>query len=577
MGGGLMQLVAYGVQDVYLTGNPQITFFKVVYRRHTNFAVEPIEQTFQGSPDFGKTVTAQINRNADLITKMYIKVDLKKTEAGVRYGWVRRLGHAMIDEVKMSIGGTNIEKQYGDWLNIWYELSHQTGQERGYSKMIGDVDELKNITVSKQEYTMYVPLQFWFCRNNGLALPLIALQYHDTRVEIKFRQLDDLVNYKVAGGLSGNNGKRPSTDLSMGDALLLVDYVYLDAEERKKFAQAAHEYLIDVIQHTGDETASSTTEKYKLTFNHPSKALYWAIKLGRYSDGSSYVAWATDGNWTAACERFAKLLWLSTRRGIEYAGVGGWNIRVAEAGGEVASPVARSELSASVLALLAKVTAQLVFATDLDGTADAGAVAPATVENVTLLSNTLSIADCSQTVAQLAFPDTHSAFDTGVAEASAAATTNTQAIPGKASSSQFINDHACVIRDHANYGIFADGSENPVQTGLLQLNSLDRFSKRDGNYFNYVQPYQHHTRTPADGINTYSFALNPEDHQPSGTANFSRIDNTTLILTLGNRLADSNTGFPATWLGSNSVAKVYATNYNVLRIMSGMGGLAYSN
>jgi hypothetical protein len=178
MGGGLMQLVAYGAQDVYLTGSPQITFFKVVYRRHTNFAVEPIPQTFNGASDFGRTVTCTINRNGDLITNMYVNISLASV-TGVTYdfGYVRRLGHAIVQHYKIEIGGSKIDEQYGDWLNIWYELTHKGGQERGYAKMIGDVPELNAInTNDKPAYQLYVPLQFWFNRNAGLALPLIALK-----------------------------------------------------------------------------------------------------------------------------------------------------------------------------------------------------------------------------------------------------------------------------------------------------------------------------------------------------------------------------------------------------------------
>ena len=190
MGGGLMQLVAYGAQDVYLTGSPQITFFKVVYRRHTNFSVEPIPQTFNGASDFGRTVTCTINRNGDLITNMYVNINLAPVtdiSGGDDFGYVRRLGLAIVQHYKIEIGGSKLDEQYGDWLNIWYELSHKTGQERGYSRMVGDVPELTNInTTNKPQYLMYVPLQFWFNRNNGLALPLIALQYHDVRVTIDF-------------------------------------------------------------------------------------------------------------------------------------------------------------------------------------------------------------------------------------------------------------------------------------------------------------------------------------------------------------------------------------------------------
>ena len=243
MGGGLMQLVAYGAQDVYLSGNPQITFFKVVYRRHTNFSVEPIQQTWNGAADFGRTVTCNINRNGDLITNMYVAVKLNAATKASAWGYVNRLGHAMVESCKIEIGGSKIDEHYGDWLNVWYELTHKVGQERGYAKMIGDVPELTAVNADAvRAYQMYVPLQFWFNRNNGLALPLIALQYHDVRVTLKFRELSACVNYV---------GAAPSSSSLMADSYLLIDYVYLDSEERKRFAQASHEYLIEQLQFTG--------------------------------------------------------------------------------------------------------------------------------------------------------------------------------------------------------------------------------------------------------------------------------------------------------------------------------------
>jgi len=171
-----MQLVAYGAQDVYLSGSPEVTFFKVVYRRHTNFSVEPIEQTFNGTCDFGKTVTCEVNRNGDLVTKMYLYLELDAvTSKEVQWGYVRRLGHAIIDEVDVEVGGSTIDEQYGEWLNIWYELTHKTGQERGYEQMIGDVSALTNVSSDDMPaHKLYIPFQFWFNRNNGLALPLIA-------------------------------------------------------------------------------------------------------------------------------------------------------------------------------------------------------------------------------------------------------------------------------------------------------------------------------------------------------------------------------------------------------------------
>jgi len=372
-----MQLVAYGAQDIYLSGNPQITFFKVVYRRHTNFSMESIEQTFNGSADFGRKVTCTISRNGDLIHRIYLQAELPSAGAA----WA---GHKLIKSVEIEIGGQRIDKHYGDWLHIWNELSQTAGHEDGYKAMVrGSAPNpaFTDASGADEDATniVYVPLQFWFCRNPGLALPLIALQYHEVKINLEFGAAADVLTQTATG---------TSTD-NLVNASLFVDYIYLDTDERRRFAQVSHEYLIEQLQFTGDESANN---KIKLNFNHPVKELVWVEK---------------DSD----------------------AGVG----------------------------------------------------------------------------------DYVTSYD----------------------------------------------------TAKLQLNGHERFAPRPAQYFQLVQPYQHHERVPVNsGINVYSFALKPEEHQPSGTCNMSRIDNATLNLTN---------------VDPTNVVKVFAVNYNVLRVMSGMGGLAYSN
>jgi hypothetical protein len=527
MGGGLMQLVAYGAQDVYLTGNPQITFFKVVYRRHTNFSVEPIQQVFNGAADFGRTVTCNLNRNGDLITNMYAVVQLAATgTSSVEWGYVRRLGYALIEETKVEIGGSKIDEQYGDWLNIWYELSHKVGQERGHAAMIGDDDQHRVMSLeARAASTLYVPLAFWFNRHNGLALPLIALQYHDVRVTIKYRVATDCINHK------GANAQVP---VKMSDSYLLIDYVFLDSEERKRFAQASHEYLIEQLQFTGSESlTTNTNNKYRLNFNHPSKYLVWAPHLEVHDSVTQWVAYADDGDWMASRERFAKLLWLASRTGLDMTSPDAPVIATGTAG-EVVQPVIIGGVNDKVTTLIGKIEAQLVFA---DGSGNAAA----SLGNVVVLSNKLTAEDMTVPVSKLDCDTAGNAF---------------------------LASNGVSVVDHFNYGRWVDCTANPVSTAKLQLNGHDRFQQRDGNYFNYVQPFQHFSNTPADGVNVYSFALKPEDHQPSGTCNFSRIDNATLNVGLA---ANTVTG------SGDDNLNIYTVNYNVLRVMSGMAGTAYSN
>ena len=413
MGGGLLQLVAYGAQDVYLTGNPQITFFKVVYRRHTNFAIESIQQTFNGVSSYNNSISVTVSRNGDLINRAYLQVNVPKladyadgSSSAPRY--VNYYGLRLVKEVVVEIGGQQIDKHYSDWMYIWNELSLPMGKKHGYDEMVGaDGSELSGAT---DKTMLYIPLEFWFCRNVGLALPLIALQYHEVKFKLTFDSMANCI------------ANAPSTGVeSRLDASMWIDYIFLDTDERRRFAQLSHEYLIEQLQFTGQETFSgSGNNRYKLNFNHPCKELVWVAK--------------------------------------------------------------RSDLSA------------WYDYTDADNKDTTGG--------------------------------------------------------------------------STYYPVKTVGS-NPVTNCLLQLNGNDRFAARAGSYFNFVQPYQHHSNIPSNkGINVYSFALKPEEHQPSGTLNMSRIDTAVLSFeSTANYLSSSQ----------SSTAHIYAVNYNVLRIMSGMGGLAYSN
>ena len=311
MGGGLMQLVAYGAQDVYLTGNPQITFWKVTYRRHTNFAMESIEQTFNGQADFGRRVQCTISRNGDLAYRTYLQVTLpeinqKDAPAGGKCfaRWLDCLGEQLISMVEVEIGGQRIDRQYGDFMHIWNQLTLTSEQESGYNKMIGNTTQLTYLTDplfadvatacgaasvpeavcaprnALPETTLYVPLQFWFCRNPGLALPLIALQYHEVKITIEMRPMDECLFAvsKVVGAAGANVKCNDAYSKSLVAASLYVDYIFLDTDERRRMAQNPHEYLIEQLQFTGDESIGSSSNKIKLNFNHPCKELVWVVQ-----------------------------------------------------------------------------------------------------------------------------------------------------------------------------------------------------------------------------------------------------------------------------------------------------------
>jgi len=380
MSGGLMQIVARGAQDKYLSVDPEITFWKTMHRRHTNFAMESIEQTFNGSVSSNGKVSATISRNGDLVHRVWLEIDLPGTGGAIAGGTSTststgtRSGdetvYDAIDNISIEIGGTRCDRHYGAWMKYWDELSCPAGKRGGLDSLV-KVKKVDAVDTATATQKLRVPLSFWFCREAGQALPLIALQYHEVKINVEFNSLE--ANTKAS---------------------LWVDYIYLDTEERQRFARSGHEYLIEQVQTTGAESTGATSSKIRLNFNHPVKELVWVHSKG--------------------VQTFAK----------------------------------------------------------------------------------------------------------------------------------------------------------------LQLNGHDRFAKRDAAYFSHVQRYQHHTASGsaaagvAGTINMYSFALEPEKLQPSGTCNFSRIDNATLHL--------EGTGMDGSTSGGGT-ATVYATNYNVLRIKNGMGGLAYSN
>ena len=449
-----------------------------IYRRHTNFSIESIEQTFNGQADWNKKVTCTISRNGDLIHRVYLRVLLPNVTLtapstannSVGFRWLNWLGHILIKSVEVEIGGQRIDKHYGEWLHIWNELTQTAGHSLGYSNMVGNTPDLTEVSwihnagtstpvtnaelnannqvVIKGKY-LYVPLQFWFCTSPGLALPLIALQYHEVKVNLELRDVKDC--YWAGTSAAVTPASNWVTNLSavnpasLEQPSLYVDYIYLDTDERRRFAQVSHEYLITQLQFTGDESTSQTANKFKMSFNHPVKELIWVVQPDSHLlDGETGKQWFnfTDDN-------------------------------------DVSSAV-----------------------DVLGGGASGGA--------------------------------------------------------------QWVQTST-----------FFGKGENPVDRCKIQLNGHDRFSERDGRYFNLLQPYQHHENVPSKGINVYSFGLQPEGHQPSGTCNMSRIDNATLNLTLTSKAVVVPNSSPAQ--SRSCRVKIFAINYNVLRIMSGMGGLAYSN
>jgi hypothetical protein len=565
MGGGLMQLIAYGPQDIYLTGNPQITFFKVVFKRHTNFSIEPIQQSWNSTADFGRSVTCIINRTGDLISNMHVVISLPVIDAcsNIIWGYVNRLGHALINETKVEIGGQLIDEQYGDWLNIWYELT-VVDMKESYMNMIGDIPSLTNInTLAKPAYNLYIPLQFWFNRHYGLALPIIALQYHDIRISVQLNDWVNIINYR------GSNV--PITPV-MTNCFLLIDYIYLDSDERKKFAQVSHEYLIEQLQFNGSEVLTSQYNTYKLNFNHPCKYIVWTPHLDMYYNRNLWLTHmnVTNGNWKNATDLFAKLMSISCSTippgvttiltpTIDSSGIflpAAYCIDLSnnpiKQGGIVS--LYNYPTGGFTQTMLSKVKIMWIVDNVLYDISGNITMIQIVLDNGIIISNTLSSQDISIPI-------------------------NILSIGANKTALAIFNLYGISILNNFVYSNFLDGTDNPVIQAKIQLNGHDRFQILDGNYFNYVQPYQFFSNTPVDGINVFSFALKPQEYQPTGTCNFSRIDNASLEVNLGLYNTTTDQSSYSMYLGNNynSLLNIYTSNYNVLRIMSGMAGLAFVN
>ena len=529
MGGGLMQLVAYGAQDIYLTGNPQITFFKVVYRRHTNFSMETVQQTISGSSkspaegDSPTSGTVTISRNGDLVYKVYVR-GVSSSEANSTDG------NDLVSEVELEIGGQRIDKQTSEWMKVWNELTTPYSKALGLLSMTGgdgfwghSSDSRYNTSVNQ----CHIPLQFWFCRNPGLALPLIALQYHE--VKLKFTW---------------------GAQTYATDCTVWCDYIYLDTDERRRFAQVSHEYLIEQIQIQSGSDASSQ----KLNFNHPVKELIWTEKGGSENQQTfdNKTKLQLNGH-----DRFSEQVkeYFLLRQPYDYhTSVPQCNLPFGmhhKHTGKRAHPkrITVKDIGNNVIGIQQDAHSlitglRLVFENDVTFTASGGNVGygVGTANDGSDDSIVTTVVDGITNDASVTQKKNHHidlvlAVPVGTSDNPHAASTSKRTI--------YIN----ITTDNA--------PTSPVKDIVVLMTTHPLISVQ--------KPFGHHpslTSQFSGLINCYSFALKPEEHQPSGTCNFSRIDNAKLIFNGGT---------------SPNLSNIYAVNYNVLRIMSGMGGLAYSN
>jgi hypothetical protein len=295
--GGLLQLVALGKQDVFLTGNPQMTWFKMVYRRYTNFAIESQPMYFDGTPDFGKRITCLVPRRGDLLNQVLLEVTLPALTLtdGTPISYVNSIGHALIQEITLEIGEQEIDRQTGEWMEIWSNYTTTKDKQTGFYNMIGKVDGYSPPTLFGP-LKLYIPLRFWFCKNPGMALPLVALQYHPIRINLTLRPLNQLFfSQALTTPACVNLETKPA---SITDLMLWGDYVFLDVEERRRFVSSTHEYLIEQIQYTAPIPIApgATSGSLALEFNHPVRELFWYVQrdiMSRYHEFFNYSSLGT--------------------------------------------------------------------------------------------------------------------------------------------------------------------------------------------------------------------------------------------------------------------------------------------
>ena len=445
-GGGLLQLVAVGKQDLFLTGNPQISFFKMVYRRHTNFATESQPMYFDGTPNFGQRLTCLIPRRGDLLGRVYLDVTLPRitdTEGNV-LSYTNSIGHALIQEITFEVGEQEIDRQTGEWMEIWTQLTTPAGQRDALNELIGRFEPYYPINLIpgalSEGLRLLIPLQFYFCRNPGLYLPLLALQYSPIRINITLRPLQQLFWIPPPNPEDQSMWKPAcSTTVScttqITNMMLWGEYVYLDVEERRQFVSASHEYIIEQVQYTPPYsiTAHQNTATIDVEFNHPLKEFIFVVQRDEMINRNEWFNYS--------------------------------NLAIGES-------------------------------------------VPALVQ-------------------------------------------------------PYMNSNAPCQR------------MDLIASAKLQLDGYDRFMVRGPTYFRLEQPYDHHTTTPVDSfIYNYSFALQPEAAQPTGTMNASRIDSIVWQIQMNPVL--TNPMIPEWQQRGNCHIVVYGQNYNVFRVINGFGGLLFT-
>lgn len=489
---GILDLVAHGVQDIYLIGNPQLTFFKSVFKRHTNFSMESVLINMDGVIDFGNKITVTIPKKGDLMHTMIMEFDLPALSTTTTFPgsssiatgnlkYIDNIGYGMIEYADIKIGGNIIDRQYGEWMNIWSELSDNESQKQGLDILLDRTGNLNN-TGNK---TVYIPFKYWFCRNIGLSLPLIALQYHDVEFEVQLRPLSQLTtfgeySYYTASGSAGS----PIISLVKPD---IDNTPNLDTDIRGKILVTSDGTEYFISQTTLISGFGTNSSPYQITLNSNLASTLTNDTIYIKPNGQLASTPSIED-----CRLFVDYIYLDNYEKKEFA-------------------ITKHRY--------------LIDQVQFSGTES---IDSGIIDNKFQLNFNLPIKELFWTLQLDKVSRTNDLFN---------------------------------YSDNVAEGIVKG---NTLNKATILFNGLERFTERDGEYFRIIQPYQKHSRVPNKFFYIYSFSLKPEEFQPSGCSNFSKIDRVDLDLTMNSGLDMIN-------------LKVYALNYNILRIFNGMGGIAFTN
>jgi len=592
MSGAILQLNSIGQQDRFLTDNPQLSFFKNSYKRYTNFSKETTEHFLSGNTrnSLGTEVLCDIKSGyGDLLSKIYLKVNLNaeviygnnNTNKVGQWGWIKNLGHNIIDSVNLEIGGNILDTHYTDWLTIWYELSKNNNQINIYNELIGNTEknykmEYDNINPDRKNLQLYIPLNFYFTKNYNLSLPIISLFYHTLKIKIIFKDKNFI--YNKTHNLNTNNIIEDSffkINCSIVNPSLLVDYIFLDTNERSFFAQSNHQYLIDALQYQTKKLSidSRNTTSFKLNLSHPIKCLFWSINSSYYKNIENKYFYLSNGNIEIATKRFILAFFT--------------NIDLNISKGNIFTHIYTNNNTLLFTIDMIKDKYKNILNSNNKNILE--------IVNSAYYNNNISISKDSTK----RFNNTIPINDIIVPELLPIEIASFNNTYFDNNHTNFIfndnnnivrnNNHASIIQsntygnigsiyydvllhDFNNYGLYLDGSGHIIDKLTLTINNHKRLDNLEAIYFNHLQPYKYFNSSPKNGIYIYSFALKPLEFQPSGSCNFSKIDNINLSLTFNNKI--DNNLIPYDFINT-SMINIFGLYYNIIKIKGGFGNIGF--